>query len=151
MSDPFKINSPTCISFSGGRTSAYMLWRVLQSNSGKLPDEAVVCFANTGKEDEATLQFVRDCSVNWDVPIVWVEYRADAPGFAVVDFACASRNGEPFEAMLLPLASAGVSVGEVGNFGTLNLSLLVFQPLMGVHWLAIATFAISSQLDSLFH
>jgi len=63
MSDPFKIEEPTVISFSGGRTSAYMLWRVLQSNNG-LPDEAIVCFANTGKEEEATLQFVHDCETN---------------------------------------------------------------------------------------
>ena len=68
MRDPFKITGPTCISFSGGRTSAYMLWRVLQSNGGNLPDEAIVCFANTGKEDEATLRFVRDCGVNGKVP-----------------------------------------------------------------------------------
>jgi 3'-phosphoadenosine 5'-phosphosulfate sulfotransferase (PAPS reductase)/FAD synthetase len=99
MSDPFKIDSPTCISFSGGRTSAYMLWRVLQSNGG-LPPEAIVCFANTGKEDEATLRFVRDCGANWNVPITWVEYRAEAQGYAVVDFDTASRNGEPFEAII---------------------------------------------------
>jgi 3'-phosphoadenosine 5'-phosphosulfate sulfotransferase (PAPS reductase)/FAD synthetase len=71
MSDPFKIDSPTCISFSGGRTSAYMLWRVLQANGG-LPPDAVVTFANTGKEDEATLRFVQACSDHWEVPITWV-------------------------------------------------------------------------------
>lgn len=60
MTDPFKITEPTLISFSGGRTSAYMLWRVLQSNSG-LPADAVACFANTGKEDPATYQFIKDC------------------------------------------------------------------------------------------
>jgi 3'-phosphoadenosine 5'-phosphosulfate sulfotransferase (PAPS reductase)/FAD synthetase len=97
--DPFKIYSPTCISFSGGRTSAYMLWRVLQSNGG-LPDEAVVCFANTGKEEEATLRFVRDCQVNWGVPITWVEYRNNEFGYAVVDFDIASRSGEPFDALI---------------------------------------------------
>lgn len=102
MSDPFKIDSPTCISFSGGRTSAYMLWRVLQSNGG-LPDEAIVCFANTGKEDEATLRFVQACSERWDVPITWLEYQqAEEPKdrFKVVDFNTASRNGEPFEAVI---------------------------------------------------
>jgi len=97
--DPFKIDGPTCISFSGGRTSAYMLWRVLQSNGG-LPSDAVACFANTGKEDEATLRFVRDCGLNWNVPIVWVEYRNDEKGFALVDFEPASRVGEPFEAII---------------------------------------------------
>ena len=96
MIDPFKIDSPTCISFSGGRTSAYMLWRVLQSNHG-LPDETIVCFANTGKEDEATLRFVDRCSKEWNVPINWVEYaeaEQTKDRFRVVTFETASRNGE---------------------------------------------------------
>jgi 3'-phosphoadenosine 5'-phosphosulfate sulfotransferase (PAPS reductase)/FAD synthetase len=97
VSDPFRISEPTCISFSGGRTSAYMLWRVLQSNAG-LPADAVVCFANTGKEEEATLRFVRDCSQRWSVPMTWLEYRDD--GYAVVDYVSASRAGEPFEALI---------------------------------------------------
>ena len=99
MHDPFKITQPTCISFSGGRTSAYMLWRVLQSNDG-LPGNTIVCFANTGKEVEATLRFVRDCGNQWQVPIHWLEYRSDIRGFTEVDFDAASRVGEPFEALI---------------------------------------------------
>lgn len=97
--DPFKIDGPTTISFSGGRTSGYMLWRVLQANGG-LPAEALVCFANTGKEDEATLAFVQECSERWAVPITWLEYQFEEPRFRVVDFDTASRNGEPFEALV---------------------------------------------------
>jgi len=100
MSNPFEILEPTCISFSGGRTSAYMLWRVLQANGGKLPAEAVVCFANTGKEDEATLRFVQRVSDEWGVPIVWLEFRDTEERFEVVSFETASRNGEPFEALI---------------------------------------------------
>jgi len=100
MSSPFKIDSPTCISFSGGRTSAYMLWRVLQAHDMSLPEDAVVCFANTGKEDEATLRFVQDCSEHWNVPITWLEYQPEAPGFKVVNFETASREGQPFEEII---------------------------------------------------
>ena len=102
MSDPFKIIEPTVISFSGGRTSAYMLWRILQSNDG-LPDDAIVVFANTGKEEEATLQFVEDCSDKWNVPITWVEYKwTEEPKdrFKIVTFETASRNGQPFEDLI---------------------------------------------------
>ena len=98
MADPFRITGPTCISFSGGRTSAYMLWRVLQAHDMSLPDDAVVCFANTGKEDEATLEFVRDCSERWSVPITWLEYSDT--DYNVVTFETASRNGEPFERLI---------------------------------------------------
>jgi len=97
---PYKINEPTVISFSGGRTSAYMLYRVLEANNGQLPDEAVVCFCNTGKEEPATLRFVRDCEQTWGVKIVWLEYQAENPKFKVVDFDSAARDGEPFEALI---------------------------------------------------
>ena len=95
----FLIDEPTVISFSGGRTSAYMLWRVLQANGG-LPEEALVCFANTGKEEEATLEFVRDCEKNWRVEIHWLEFRDADPAFERVTFETASRDGEPFEALI---------------------------------------------------
>lgn len=101
--NPFKITEPTVISFSGGRTSAYMLWRVLQAHDMKLPEEAIVCFANTGKEDEATLKFVHDCETNWGVKITWLEYDiADslANRWKVVNYETADRNGLPFEKMI---------------------------------------------------
>lgn len=97
--DPFKIDGPTCLSFSMGRTSGYMLWRFLQANGG-MPPEAVVGLANTGKEEEASLRFGRRIQEEWGVPITWLEYRDNEAGFAVVDFATASRNGEPFEAII---------------------------------------------------
>lgn len=91
MRDPFTIKHPTCISFSGGRTSAYMLWRVLQAHGG-LPAETTVCFASTGKEVEAGLRFVRDCGEHWHVPIRWLEYQPTEPGFSVVEFDSTSRG-----------------------------------------------------------
>ena len=102
MSNPYKIDEPTCISFSGGRTSAYMLYKVLEAHDMSLPSEAKVVFCNTGKEEEATLKFVKDCSDRWNVPITWLEYRfnGDKPDFAVVSYETASRNGEPFEQII---------------------------------------------------
>lgn len=100
MKDPFKIDSRTALSVSGGRTSGLMLWLTLQANGGALPPGCLAIFCNTGKEEEATLRFVRDMATQWSVPIVWLEYRADDPGFAIVDFDTASRDGEPFEAMV---------------------------------------------------
>ena len=98
--NPFLINEPTCISFSGGRTSAYMLYRVLQAHDMSLPEEAMVLFCNTGKEAEPTLKFVHDCETNWGVKIHWLEYTAQEPKFRVVDYHTASRNGQPFEEVI---------------------------------------------------
>ena len=101
--NPYKITEPTSISFSGGRTSAYMLKMILDAHNGVLPDEAIVCFANTGKEEEATLKFVNDCAVNWNVPIRWLEYQDhDEPSlrYKEVTYETAARNGEPFEALI---------------------------------------------------
>ena len=100
MNDPFKIIEPTVIAVSGGRTSAYMLYRILQSNKNTLPEDSVAVFANTGKEAEQTLQFVKNCAEKWNVEIHWLEYRPNGKKFEIVNFHTASRNGEPFEAMI---------------------------------------------------
>jgi 3'-phosphoadenosine 5'-phosphosulfate sulfotransferase (PAPS reductase)/FAD synthetase len=98
MGDPFKIEGPALISFSGGRTSGYMLWRILQAHGGTLPDDVKVTFANTGKEMPQTLDFVRDCGERWGVEIVWLEYRwVDGHHtFERVTYETAARAGEPF-------------------------------------------------------
>ena len=96
----FSISEPTCISFSGGRTSAYMLYKVLEAHQMNLPANVFVCFANTGKENEATLEFVRDCSINWNVPIVWLEYATNNQKFITSNFLTAARNGEPFSKLI---------------------------------------------------
>lgn len=87
------------IAFSGGRSSGYMLHQILEAN-GSLPDRVVVSFENTGREMPETLDFVREVGERWKVPIVWIEYRAEDPFFAVVDYFTASREGEPFEALI---------------------------------------------------
>lgn len=104
MTDPFLITGPALISFSGGRTSAYMLWRILQAHGGMLPADVHVCFANTGKEREETLRFVHECATRWGVRVRWLEWRAGAGAttedrFEEVGFNSASRDGEPLRAI----------------------------------------------------
>lgn len=106
MTNPYRIKGPALISFSGGRTSGYMLWHILDAYDGKLPDDVHVCFANTGKEREETLRFVHECETRWDVRVRWLEWRTLAKGvpfasrFEEVGYNSASRKGEPFEALI---------------------------------------------------
>lgn len=55
---------------------------------------------NRHRIHQATLEFVRECAERWAVPIVWLEFRDDDQGVADVDYATASRQGEPFEALI---------------------------------------------------
>ena len=71
--NPYKIEGPALISFSGGRTSGFMLKKILDAYEGKLPSDVYVVFANTGKEMPQTLDFINDCSKNWQLDIVWLE------------------------------------------------------------------------------
>jgi 3'-phosphoadenosine 5'-phosphosulfate sulfotransferase (PAPS reductase)/FAD synthetase len=87
------------IAFSGGRTSGYMLHEILRANGG-LPDRVVVSFQNTGREMPETLDFVQECGERWGVRIVWLEYRTDGSLFEIVSHNSASRNGEPFDALI---------------------------------------------------
>jgi 3'-phosphoadenosine 5'-phosphosulfate sulfotransferase (PAPS reductase)/FAD synthetase len=103
IGDHYRIDGPALISFSGGRTSAFMLWQVIQAHRGSLPPDVHATFANTGKEMPQTLDFVRDCGDRWGVEIVWLEYRdaeTISDRWCRVDHTTASRAGEPFEALI---------------------------------------------------
>ncbi|MEI7608264.1 MAG: hypothetical protein WCJ64_12885 [Rhodospirillaceae bacterium] len=63
--DPYRIAGPALVSFSGGRTSAFMLKHILDAHGGVLPADVRVCFANTGREMLETLNFVEECSRRW--------------------------------------------------------------------------------------
>lgn len=132
--NPYEITEPTCISFSGGRTSAYMLYKVLECGGGQLPNDTKIVFANTGKEDEATLKFVQACSDNWNVPIIWVEYQHEEPNFKVVNFETASRNGEPFED-LIRNGSRRYLPNPMTRYCTVDLKIKVAQKyLFSIGW-----------------
>lgn len=85
------------LSFSGGRTSAYMTHHLLQTEEYK---DAVVIFCNTGKEEEETLRFVDNCNELWGGRVIWLEYIAEKPLYKVINYQTASRKGEPFEALI---------------------------------------------------
>jgi 3'-phosphoadenosine 5'-phosphosulfate sulfotransferase (PAPS reductase)/FAD synthetase len=81
-----------------------MLKKIIDAYNGKLPKDIVVCFANTGKEMEETLEFVHECEKRWNIKIHWLELdiATTSPIWRSkeVCFKTASRNGEPFEKLI---------------------------------------------------
>jgi 3'-phosphoadenosine 5'-phosphosulfate sulfotransferase (PAPS reductase)/FAD synthetase len=126
--NPYAITGPALISFSGGRTSAFMLRQILDAHGGTLPDDVVVAFANTGKEREETLRFVHECGSRWGVHIHWLEWRArsgpKAGRYEVVGFNSASRQGEPFAGLI---ASKKYTPNSMMRFCTIELKIRVMR------------------------
>ena len=91
------------ISFSGGRTSAYMTKLMLDNWSDRY--EFIVTFANTGLEHPKTLDFIHNCDKHFGFNTVWLESvvhhdQRSAPTHKIVDYASASRSGAPFEEVI---------------------------------------------------
>ena len=93
------------VSFSGGKTSGYMSQMMKEWFGHKC--NLLFVFANTGKEREETLEFVQKCDELFELNLVWVEADVLEYGQGTkhnrVLFHTASRNGEPFEAMIQKL------------------------------------------------
>lgn len=105
-SEKYPLKQDISISFSGGKTSAYMTKMLLDHFRGEDVDRRiVVTFANTGQEHEETLKFVDRCDKAFGFGVVWLEAVVDprkGKGIRhkIVTFETASRNGEPFEAYI---------------------------------------------------
>lgn len=99
-----KKNKLLVCTFSGGRTSAFMGLFLKEHHKYKDFDKLYI-YANTGKELPETLDFINKCDKEWNLNVVWVEAKiikekGVGTTYNVVDYETASRNGQPFEAML---------------------------------------------------
>ena len=92
------------ISFSGGRTSAFMA-RMIQVSPIYEKYKKHYVYANTGKERQETLDFVKACQDNWELPIVWVEAVIDpekgkGTRHRIVDYSTAILNTDTSEGQI---------------------------------------------------
>lgn len=118
-----------------------MMLKIMLDN-GMIDASTVVAFANTGKEREETLEFVRDCGAVWGVKIWWVEYMPEKPLYRIVDFNTASRKGEPFEALTkrskyLPNAVQRICTGDLkikpmNRLMKIKFGFSVYEKYMGI-------------------
>lgn len=90
------------VSFSGGETSAFMAqWLRYHAHEHGF-DNLVYVFANTGLENEETLEFANECDKKWNLRLNWVEalvHHDERKGSTHrhTDYYLAHRNGYPFE------------------------------------------------------
>jgi 3'-phosphoadenosine 5'-phosphosulfate sulfotransferase (PAPS reductase)/FAD synthetase len=116
------MNKRILISFSGGKTSAYMTWCLLKKYEAiwfpehkmflgieridgmTITVEILVVFANTSKEEPETLDFVRDCDLNFGFNTIWIEAIMNEYGvgatYRIVNYETACRNGDVYESMI---------------------------------------------------
>lgn len=89
------------ISFSGGKTSAFMTKWLLDNKRDEY-GEIIVTFANTGQEREETLEFVERCDKEFGFNVVWLEAVINpevgkGTRHKIVNFETADRAGVVFE------------------------------------------------------
>lgn len=88
------------VSFSGGRTSAYMTKKLIDECSHIY--DFIVVFANTSREHNKTLEFIDACDRHFNFGTVWVEAVVHhgvrrAPTHRVVSYDTAAKDGSVFE------------------------------------------------------
>ena len=122
--NPYRIEPPFYISFSGGRTSGYLLRHVLDAWEGVLPQGGYVLFANTGREHDATYDFVQRVEQEW-CPVTWIEWSP--AGYEVRTSKTASRKGEPFSYLI---AKRRYLPNPIARFCTSDLKVIPMKKFM---------------------
>ena len=106
------VDRPVIAGISGGATSAMM--------AALTSTDALLCFQNTGKEDNATYVFLEQLEEHLGRKIVWLEYRPPAQKgappcesrWAEVTSRTADRAGAPFEMLLAALKEYRATKGK---------------------------------------
>tara|TARA_R110000824_G_C15068518_1_gene663144 strand:- start:79 stop:927 length:849 start_codon:yes stop_codon:yes gene_type:complete len=93
----------TIISFSGGKTSAYMTWLLIQQTENK--EDLVVLFANTGQEHPKTLEFINKCDELLGFNTIWLEAvvhhdQRVACTHKVTNYKECDKKGDVFEEVI---------------------------------------------------
>jgi Phosphoadenosine phosphosulfate reductase family len=93
------------VSFSGGETSAFMAQWIKYHLQDKVYENVKYVFANTGLENDETLNFIQECDEHFKYNIEWVEasvfqFERKGSGYWTTNFENAKRKGEPFEAVI---------------------------------------------------
>jgi len=123
MSDAFDLrgSGTALISFSGGKTSAYMTRKILDHG---IDDEQYVVFADTGLERDETYRFVDECERRWGIEIFRVRYG----GHPKKEWPEAlPRDAHAFEILL---AEMGYLPGGGLRFCTTELKIRVMKRFM---------------------
>lgn len=109
------------ISFSGGRTSAYMTDILLSKYHEKY--DFIVTFANTGQEHDKTLEFINKCDQRWGGVVIWLEavvnpQKGEGTRYSIVDFTTATRRHEthdetPFAQVIAKYGIPGMTAPQI--------------------------------------
>jgi hypothetical protein len=94
-------------------------------------EKVAYVFANTGLENEQTLEFIQKCDDYWDFNIQWVEANVNhgqrkCTGYSLTNFEKAKRKGEPFEEIIrkygipnqaFPICTRELKLSPIRAFG----------------------------------
>ena len=152
------------ISFSGGKTSGYMLFLLLNQYSATR--EIVVTFCNTSREHPETLEFVRKCGEFFSVEIIWLEAvvhheSRDACTHRVVTHETAKRDGEVFEEVIKKYGIANPSYLHCNREMKLNVMKSYYESIgwkmgeysiaVGIRWDEMTRISIAGMARGIFY